>query len=150
MASRKEAGGPEVIRPGVLGTSRAIGQGPQRLNWGRVASALRVAEDGEGGSVCHCLCVPSHHSWVSPVPKEGQQTCPSAPCITSSYKLWVYHLSGYVLQGTGLPRTPRSKILLQLCEAQFLGAPLCLVPPPLPKHSSCCFPQSFVIHTKIL
>lgn len=44
------------------------------------------------------------------------------------------HLSGYGLQGTGLPRTPRSTILLQLCEAQFLGTPLCLEPPLLPKH----------------
>lgn len=29
MASREEAGGPAVSRPGVLGISRAIGQDPQ-------------------------------------------------------------------------------------------------------------------------
>lgn len=35
-----------------------------------------MAEDGEGGSACHCHCVPSHHFWVFPCPREGTADLP--------------------------------------------------------------------------
>lgn len=104
--------GPEVARPGVLGISRAIGgHSPQPSHLGKGSFSSHGGRRW-GGRECMSLPLCSQPPFLGiPLsPRRDSRLAPQ-PLVTHPYtSCGSSHLSGYGLQGTELPRTPRSKI----------------------------------------
>lgn len=103
----------EVAGPAVSGKQQSPhSKDPAILAGGWAASASKVAGDGEGGSMrgseAEAVTEEVTLLRVSPVLKEGQQTCPSAPSSTALYKLAVWFAGHGVLETP----PPRCKALL--------------------------------------